>query len=66
MKKKPRQGASVTKQKAVPLIAAEEYARITDPQHPAGTFAQFFAKSPLRGSGIKLDRERDFGREIEL
>ena len=51
---------------AVVIIAAEEYARITGPQHPTGTLAQFFAKSPLRGSGLKLDRERDFGREIEL
>jgi hypothetical protein len=31
-----------------------------------GNLAQFFAKSPLAGSGIEVERPRDFGRDLEL
>jgi hypothetical protein len=31
-----------------------------------GNLAQFFAESPLAGSGLELERPRDFGRDIEL
>ena len=51
---------------AVVIIAAEEYARITAPQHRHGSIAQFFAASPLCNSGIDLDRERSFGRVLDL
>ena len=51
---------------AVVVIPAEEYARITAPQRPAGSIAEFFAASPLRDCGIELERRRDLGRTIDL
>lgn len=51
---------------AVVVIPAEEYARITAPQRRPTSIAQFFAASPLRDSGIELDRLRDLGRAIDL
>jgi prevent-host-death family protein len=51
---------------AVVVVPAEEYTRLTQPKARHENLAEFFAASPLRGSGIDLDRARDFGREIEL
>jgi hypothetical protein len=31
-----------------------------------GTLADFFAASPLAGSGLKIERVKDEGREIDL
>jgi len=51
---------------AVVVLSADEYARLAQSEGRKGTLAEFFAASPLRGSGIELDRPRDFGREIRL
>jgi prevent-host-death family protein len=51
---------------AVVVLPAEEYARLTRSEARKGSLAEFFAASPLRGSGIDLDRPRDFGRKITL
>lgn len=51
---------------AVVILQAEEYARLAQPKTGKRSLADFFAASPLRGSGIDLDRPRDFGREIKL
>jgi len=51
---------------AVIVIPAEEYARLADAEARKGSLADFFAASPLRGSGIDLDRPRDFGRDVKL
>ncbi len=51
---------------AVVILSAEEYARLAQSETRKGSLAEFFAASPLRGSGIDLDRPRDFGREIEM
>jgi prevent-host-death family protein len=51
---------------AVVVLTAEEYARLVSSKSRKGSLAEFFAASPLRGSGIDLDRPRDFGREIRL
>src|SRR5438067_6984711 len=51
---------------AVVVIPAEEYARLTESHTRVGSLAQFFAASPLRDSGIDLERPRDFGRAVEL
>jgi prevent-host-death family protein len=51
---------------AVIVLPAEEYARLAGSVERHGTLADFFAASPLRGSGIDLDRTRDFGRDIKL
>src|SRR4051794_2715958 len=51
---------------AVVVLPAEEYARLTEFHTPVGSLAEFFAASPLRDSGIDLERRRDFGRAIDL
>jgi prevent-host-death family protein len=51
---------------AVVVIPAEEYARLAASEARKGSLSQFFAASPLRGSGIDLERPRDFGRDIRL
>jgi prevent-host-death family protein len=51
---------------AVVVVPAEEFERLSRAKLRQGSLAQFFADSPLAGSGIRLDRPRDFGRAIEL
>jgi antitoxin Phd len=51
---------------AVVVLPAEEYARLAQSEARKGSLAEFFAASPLRGSGIDLERPRDFGRKIKL
>jgi prevent-host-death family protein len=48
---------------AVVLVSAEEWARKTK---RAGSLADFFAASPLAGSGLKVSRRRDRSRAVEL
>jgi len=47
---------------AVVIVAAEEWKRKT---RRKGTLAEFFANSPLRGSGIETKRLKDGPREKE-
>jgi prevent-host-death family protein len=49
--------------KAVVVVAADEWERKTKRK---GTLADFFAASPLRGSGIEIERPKDLPREIDL
>ncbi|HEX4497875.1 MAG TPA: type II toxin-antitoxin system Phd/YefM family antitoxin [Thermoanaerobaculia bacterium] len=49
--------------KAVVVVAAEEWERKTQRQ---GTLADFFAASPLRDSGLDLERPHDGPRDIDL
>lgn len=51
---------------AVVVLPAEEYERLSKPKGRQGSLVEFFADSPLAGAGIQLDRERDFGRAVEL
>jgi prevent-host-death family protein len=51
---------------AVVILPAEEYARLARPETHKGSLSEFFAASPLRGSGIDLERPREFGRAIKL
>ncbi len=51
---------------AVAILPAEEYARLAASEARHGALAEFFAASPLRDSGIDLDRARDFGRDVKL
>ena len=51
---------------AVVVLAAEEYERLTRRRKQTGSLAEFFAKSPLAGAELNLDREPDFGRPVEL
>ena len=38
----------------------------SEPQKPRKNFAQFLMESPLAGSGLDLERDKDQGRDIEL
>jgi antitoxin Phd len=51
---------------AVVILPAEEYTRLIHPPTRREPLSEFFAASPLRGSGIKLERPGDFGRKIDL
>ena len=48
---------------AVVVVAAEEWDRKTK---RSGNLAEFFAASPLRGSGIKITRRKDKARKVDL
>lgn len=49
--------------KAVVVVAAEEWERKTQRQ---GTLADFFAASPLKDSGLEVERPQDAPRELDL
>lgn len=49
--------------RTVIVVAADEWARRTRRQ---GSLADFFASSPLRGSGLRVDRPQEGPREIGL
>ena len=48
---------------AVAIVAAPEWERIT---RRAGNLAEFFAASPLHGSGLVAERQHDRPRPVEL
>jgi prevent-host-death family protein len=48
---------------AVIVVSAEEWERKA---HRPGNLAEFFAESPLRGSGLDLTRTKDGPREVDL
>jgi prevent-host-death family protein len=58
----------VTRQgkEAVVVLSAEQFEKLQKRKTGYKNLAEFFANSPLVGSGIKLEREKDFGREISL
>jgi prevent-host-death family protein len=49
--------------RAVIVVSAEEWERKT---RRRGNLAEFFAASPLRGSGLEIERTKDGPRDIEL
>jgi prevent-host-death family protein len=49
--------------KAVVVVAAEEWERKAQRQ---GTLADFFAASPLRESGLEIERPQDGPHDIDL
>jgi antitoxin Phd len=50
---------------AVIVVPAEEFERLSGRSRQVG-LVEFFAESPLAGSGIKLDRVTDYGRPVDL
>ncbi len=50
-------------QPTVVVVSAEEWERKT---RRAGNLAEFFAESPLRGSGLKASRTKDRPRQVDL
>lgn len=57
----------VTRQgkEAVVVVGAEEFERLKG-RNRKTTLVQFFAESPLVGSGIDLERKPDYGRKVKL
>jgi antitoxin Phd len=51
---------------AVVVLASEEYERLTRRKEQTGSLVEFFAKSPLAGLELNLEREPDFGRPVDL
>lgn len=51
---------------AVVVLSAEEYRRLASPGKPKESVYEFFRRSPLVGSGIKLQRKRDYPRVVKL
>jgi len=49
--------------KSVVMVSAEEWERKTK---RAGNLAEFLAASPLRGSGLEIERRKDRPRKVEL
>jgi prevent-host-death family protein len=50
-------------EETVVVVSVEEWKRKTERR---GNLAEFFLRSPLRGSGIDLKRRKDGPREIDL
>ena len=50
---------------AVVVLPAEEFERLKRRGRKT-SLVQFFAESPLVGSGIDLERKPDFGRKVKL
>ncbi len=51
---------------AVVVVSVEEFTRLKKCRNRKQNIVDFFRSSPLVGSGINLDREPDYGREIDL
>jgi prevent-host-death family protein len=51
---------------AVVVMPAEDYERLTARARQPKSLVEFFAQSPLVGSGIDLERKPDYGRDIKL
>ena len=58
----------VTKQgkDAVVVLAIEQYRKLTERSKQPQSLVEFFRQSPLAGVNLDLERDRDFGRDIEL
>ena len=58
----------VTRQgkEAVVIMPAEEFERLSARSHEPRSLSEFFARSPLAKADIDLEREPDYGREIDL
>jgi prevent-host-death family protein len=58
----------VTKQdkEAVVILPAEEFEALTARAKQPKSLVQFLRESPLTGSGINLEREADYGRDVDL
>ena len=50
-------------EEAAVVLSMDEYRRLTQKKDNLG---DFFMNSPLRNSGVEIERDQDFGRDIEL
>jgi Arc/MetJ-type ribon-helix-helix transcriptional regulator len=53
-------------EQAISALRNRSHAELAPVRKPKKNFAQFLMDSPLPGSGLKLDREKDHPRPIEL
>src|SRR2546422_6459248 len=51
---------------AVVVLPAEEFEKLKRRRKQAKSLVEFFAESPLAGSGIDLERKPDYGRPVDL
>ena len=51
---------------AVVVVSAEDFERLKRRSRQPESLVEFFAKSPLAGANLDLERSDDFGREIDL
>ena len=51
---------------AVVVIPEKEFCRLSARGRQPVSLAEFFARSPLKGSGVRLDRVEDLGRPVPL
>jgi prevent-host-death family protein len=51
---------------AVVVLPAEQFEKLTHRNRSSKSLVEFFRSSPLAGTGIELEREPDYGRDIEL
>jgi antitoxin Phd len=58
----------VTRQnkEAVVILPAEEFERLSARSRQPKRLSEFFAHSPLAKANLDLEREPDYGREIDL
>ncbi len=47
----------------VVILSVKEYQNLT---RPKSSLVDFFRKSPLKGAGLDLERNKDLAREVEL
>jgi antitoxin Phd len=51
---------------AVVVVSAEDFERLKRRSRQPESLVEFFAKSPLAGANLDLERTDDYGREIDL
>jgi prevent-host-death family protein len=51
---------------SVVVVAAEEFLRLRAQSRQPKSLVEFFAKSPLAGANLDLDRTADYGRDVDL
>jgi prevent-host-death family protein len=51
---------------AVVMLPAEDFENLVARANQPRSLVQFFAESPLAKANLKLERERDYGRTVEL
>jgi hypothetical protein len=55
----------IRNKEGVVVLSAEDFERLTHRAKGGNTLVEFFAQSPLVGSGADLERAPDFGRDVE-
>jgi antitoxin Phd len=51
---------------AVVVIPAEQFEELIGSRRQPKSLVEFFRKSPLVGAGLDLEREPDYGRDVDL